>query len=334
MLQVELPAAAAAKLRDTFADLPWPAAAGDVNRLLARLLQSASLLPPAFVETVLAFRTAMPGGPGALHITGLPIDPDLPPTPSDGMRPPFKAGHISECSLLCVGILLGEPVAYRAEKDGALVQDVFPTRADQAAPSNASWATALDVHTELTFSRQAPERPLHLASPDFVLLLGLRCPEDRLAATDVIEARDICERIEERHLDELRRDQFQLQAPYSFTRDGDGSRPWSPPVALLRGSAAEPSLAFDSACGVRALSAAAEDALESLRTACQEPAIRRSVHLRAGDMLVIDNGRCAHARSRFEARFDGQDRWLERAYVRRSLVDLEARAAPSYRVID
>jgi L-asparagine oxygenase len=329
MLRLEVPPTSAAQLHERFVGLPRLDADPDLEWLLAHLLQCTALLP---VE--LAFRSARPTGPSALLLSGLPIDTDLPPTPVDGMVPPYKAGQVSECALLLVGILLGEPVAYRAEKDGALIQDVFPTVADQNAPSNASWAISLDVHTELTFSRRAPEQPLHATSPDFVLLLGLRCPEDRLASTTVIDVRDICEQLTPPELDALRQDAFQLQAPYSFTRDGDGSRPWSPPVALLRGPSTEPSLAFDSACGVRALSAAAEAALDGLKAACRLPAIRESVQLRAGDVLVIDNARCAHARSQFTARLDGQDRWLERGYVRRSLVGLESRTAPSYRILE
>ena len=38
-----------------------------------------------------------------------------------------------------------------------------------------------------------------------------------------------------------------------------------------------------------------------------------------GDLLVVDNSRCVHGRSPFTARFDGSDRWLQRAFVVASL---------------
>jgi hypothetical protein len=41
----------------------------------------------------------------------------------------------------------------------------------------------------------------------------------------------------------------------------------------------------------------------------------RPVTLDEGDLLVVDNRRALHGRVPFEARHDGSDRWLLRAYV-------------------
>jgi alpha-ketoglutarate-dependent taurine dioxygenase len=38
-----------------------------------------------------------------------------------------------------------------------------------------------------------------------------------------------------------------------------------------------------------------------------------------GNLLVLDNRRCVHARSVFRAAFDGRDRWLQRLAVVRDL---------------
>jgi L-asparagine oxygenase len=54
---------------------------------------------------------------------------------------------------------------------------------------------------------------------------------------------------------------------------------------------------------------------------------------RGRDLLVIHNRKCAHARSRFEAGFDGRDRWLQRVYVRRSLEGLQCSSSRSFRVL-
>jgi hypothetical protein len=45
------------------------------------------------------------------------------------------------------------------------------------------------------------------------------------------------------------------------------------------------------------------------------------VVLEAGDLLVLDNTLVVHGRSPFPARFDGTDRWLQRAFV---VADLDA----------
>jgi L-asparagine oxygenase len=284
------------------------------------------------VQLLLEFRGSA-YAPSALLITGLPVDDDLPPTPVDGRHSTGKPGQISECAILSIAVLLGEPVAYRAEKDGTLVQNVYPTPEQKDSPSNESSAAPLGFHTELTFSRSAADRPLHVGSPDFVLLLGLRCPDDRLASTAVVDARRACARLDDRQRAVLRTPQFQLRAPYSFTRDGDGSRPWSPPVALLRGPDDAPSLAFDTACGVRALSGEAQEAVKALTEVCHDPDLVEQVQLGPGDLLAINNTRCAHSRSSFPARFDGQDRWLQRVYVRRSIWPLPVDSAASYRVL-
>jgi len=57
------------------------------------------------------------------------------------------------------------------------------------------------------------------------------------------------------------------------------------------------------------------------------------VQLRPGDLLAINNTRCAHSRSSFPARFDGQDRWLQRVYVRHSIWPLPVDSAASYRIL-
>ena len=304
-----------------------------LEKLLASLLRVTGDLPFDLVEALLRFRTGGVDVPATLLVTGMPVDADLPPTPTPtDPGPPSGTGRVSERVLLLVAVLLGEPVAYQGEKDGVLVQDVFPIRALESTPSNEGSATALEFHTELTFSRAAPDQALHVACPDFVLLLGLRCPADRMATTVTVDARAVCTRLDEDQLAVLRDAQFELRAPHSFTRDG-GDRPWSRPVPLLRGSHEAPSFAFDSACGVRALSPEGALALDALRAACDDPAIQTAAQLGNGDLLVIDNNRCVHSRSPFPARYDGRDRWLRRVYVRRSIWQLQPASPASARVL-
>jgi L-asparagine oxygenase len=330
MLYVDLPNDVTARLRRAFSEL-LPVM-GDTEQLLVRLLQASALLPVEKLKRIMTFRASQYAD-SAMLVSGLPIDEDLPPTPVGATAGDDKKRWISECAILAMAILLGEPVAYRAEKNGSLVQNVYPIVSEREMPSNESSAISLDFHTELTFSRNAADRPLHVASPDFVLLLCLRCPPDRLAQTTIADAAKICALIENRHLETLRTPQFQLRAPYSFTRDDDGSRPWSPAVPLLRGPETAPSLAFDVSCGVRALSPDAESAIEALAVACNHPDVQESVQLRPGDLLAVDNNRCAHARSPFPAYFDGNDRWLQRVYVRRGIWPIPAESDSAYRVL-
>jgi L-asparagine oxygenase len=46
--------------------------------------------------------------------------------------------------------------------------------------------------------------------------------------------------------------------------------------------------------------------------------------LEPGDLLIIDNHRAVHGRGPFKPKFDGTDRWLQRAFVVQSLPDSDA----------
>jgi L-asparagine oxygenase len=308
------------------------APAEDFEAFLAHAMSAVGWWPTAEVARLIRFRSD-PGAPAALLIRGMPIDEDLPPTPSLPSSRPAKAGHVSEGSILSIAVLLGEPVGYADEKCGSIVQDVFPVASEANASSNESSSSNLDFHTELAFSRRHPEWPLDHACPDFLLILCLRQDPKRQASTYVIEARALCERLSPEHIRVLRAPNFELRAPYSFTRGGDGSRPWSSPVSLIRGPDWSPTIAFDLACGLRAKNADGEEAIQALRDVAREPGVVEAIKLTPGDLLVLNNRRCAHARNTFEARYDGSDRWLHRVYVRRSLDGLQDVAAASWRVL-
>lgn len=328
---VDLSETAAARLSDEFRQLPT----GEENleELLAGLLGNAvHELPRDVIRSVLRLR-ADPEASGALLVTGMPVDDDLPPTPTGPVSPSFSAGSVSRGAILLLAILLGEPVAYAAEKEGALVQNVFPTPEQRDKPSNESSAVGLEFHTELTFSRAQPAQSFDVAAPDFVLLLALRSPPERAATTSIIAARDLCRLLDPADVEVLRQPWFELRAPHSFTQDENGSRPWSPPLPLVRGPDEDPSIVFDISCGVNAQTAEGAAALDALRRACADPALHHHASLRPGDLLVIDNHRCAHARSPYAARFDGHDRWLLRTYVRHSIRLLQSAAERPFRVL-
>ena len=59
----------------------------------------------------------------------------------------------------------------------------------------------------------------------------------------------------------------------------------------------------------------AKEALEILKEILK----KNSINLKLGDMLIIDNNKCVHGRSSFEAKFDGKDRWLQRLYLNKNI---------------
>jgi len=57
----------------------------------------------------------------------------------------------------------------------------------------------------------------------------------------------------------------------------------------------------------------AQQKLEKLKSLSWE--LAAPIQLQRGDLLIIDNRKAAHARSRFTANFDGNDRWIQRSFA-------------------
>jgi L-asparagine oxygenase len=291
--------------------------------LLGEIEDAARSSLPKKVLSLLASMTTEEGPASAL-IRGLVSENDLPSTPigadatSNG-----QVRFLSEVALLGIATVLGEPLGYIAEKNGALVQNVFPVETESNSPSNENSSSTLDLHTELVFSRRNPERPLDAESPDFILLWCLRGDPDHAAATLVANVDDLCAELHPSDLGVLTEARFELRAPFSFTRDAPDDRPWVGPVPILRGEITNRLAALDLACGTRGIEDKAKTALLELRKAAQAPGITQRLYLESGDLLVLNNRRCVHGRTSFPARFDGRDRWILRGYVRRSLAGMQ-----------
>ena len=100
---------------------------------------------------------------GALLLRGLPVGvvPSTPATPSA----PTAKDRTSECTLLTLATLLGEPVGYAPEHGGKIVQNIVPVQATAAKQVSTSSNVTLDFHTETAF---------HPEKPHYLLLLCLR----------------------------------------------------------------------------------------------------------------------------------------------------------------
>jgi L-asparagine oxygenase len=61
----------------------------------------------------------------------------------------------------------------------------------------------------------------------------------------------------------------------------------------------------------------AEQALKKLVTELER--VQQGVVVEAGTLLVVDNYLAVHGRRAFTARYDGTDRWLQKAVITRDL---------------
>ena len=252
---------------------------------------------PIEVDEALARFASVPPRSGALLIRHVPLGA-LPPTPE---RPdaPVDKDLTTELSLLTVARRLGQPVGYVPEHGGRIVQNIVPTQTDADRQTSTSSRSNLMFHTETAFH---PHRPRYL------LLLCLR--GDPSAHTTLASVHDIMDQLSNDDVATLFEPRFRTAVDVSFLAGRPNELgPVRPVITCTR---EEPTFVFDADLTV-GIDGRAEDALVAVRAAIES--VQTSVVLEPGDLLVVDNNIAVHGRSPFVARFDGTDRWLQRAFV-------------------
>lgn len=275
---------------------------------LADALEVSSLLPRKVLATLRAFRHD-PGRDGVLLVRDLPVvaERPLPPTPcvpNSVERVPTTAASVITSMML----QLGEVIAFRSEKGGALVQNVVPVPGREESQSNAG-SVLLELHVENAF---------HDNRPDYVGLVCLRedpTGDARLCTSSIRRALPLLSEATRQVLAEPR---FLTEPPPSF---GTLNSVRSAHPVLL-GDLEDPNVLVDFAA-THPLDDTAKNAMAELREAFVETMTAH--RLRVGDLAVVDNRVAVHGRTSFTPRYDGADRWLERVYAhldnRRSRVD-------------
>lgn len=153
-------ARAARDIRTGLKDLPPPDE--DIDRALAYSQKIISAIAPVdLLQTIRRFKCDATA-PGALLVTGAPIDRFLPTTPLDGQPSRDKQTFVSEHVLLWIAQELGEPFAFIEEKSGNLVHDVAPNPEKRHSRSNEG-SDDLGFHNEVAISTHRP---------DYLALLG------------------------------------------------------------------------------------------------------------------------------------------------------------------
>jgi L-asparagine oxygenase len=328
---IDLPEAGRTALRESLEALEPYSPYEDLEGFLAAISPVFARLPQPVLQRLGAFRND-PRAYGAIVLRNLPIDDDLPLTPLDGRPSRDKKTFVSEACVLGISQILGEPMGYRDEKEGDVVQALCPVPAEANATSSESSDVELGFHTDFNFDPNNPERPYNVLNPDYIVLLCLRGDREHEAYTLYADARDICKRLDTAQLELARSPLFQFAASYSFTRSCGDEKIWSVPSPLLTGPEEYPEISIDLLCGVRGMGGEADALLDQIREVCKLPGVATSVCLTPGELLIIDNRKGAHARTAFSANFDGYDRWLHRVYARRSLWELRSGSSQSVRV--
>ncbi|MFG1796164.1 TauD/TfdA family dioxygenase [Nocardia sp. NPDC049149] len=289
-----------------------PADTAEVDRLARTLCPEGCVDDPSWVRSARHASDALPlslrrglrtfrrhsGFRGIQVIHGLPVDeamlPATPSLPDSVQRDPTVAAAV----LTMLACVLGDPLAYLAEKSGALVQDVVPIRGKESFSGNAG-SVLLTFHNENAF---------HQHEPDYVLLLCLRADHDRVAGLRTACLREVLPLLPEATTQVLSAPEFITAPPPSFGSD-DTERA---PQPILSGAPDDPDIRM-ATIATRALTPRAEAALADFGRACDQAA--HTTVLEPGDLVVVDNRVTVHGRTAFRPRYDGADRWLQRTFA-------------------
>jgi alpha-ketoglutarate-dependent taurine dioxygenase len=272
---------------------------------------AAGSLPAGLVAAVTDF--ANKGNvDGALLIRGLDLVEKIPPTPTVSVAGRVTTGASSEFIMCVLAAALGDPIGYREERGGQIFHDVFPTPENEHRLSSQSSSEALGYHTEMAF---------HVRPPDYLLLYALRSDPDGVARTSFSSSRRVLGDLPTSAREALFRPDYMLELGRLHSPYRSGGTPIQeldegPWVSVLYGDPADPFLRYEPEL-MRPRHRVAADAVSVLAEALDRHG--RAVALRAGQALILDNRRSAHARSPFRAAYDGQDRWIRRMHVVRTL---------------
>ena len=285
---------------DALAGLPPINVSSCKDDLITEVELRSRHLPDRLARQLIHFRKHSNDN-GFLLFRNLPIDDNLPLTPDDGGISREKTSYMSEYVLLAIMLHLGEPIAYADEKDGTLIQNICPLRGMEEAQENCG-CTFLEFHTEDAF---------HPHKPDFIGLLCLKPDHDHIAATAAASIRRAISLVPSKAQEILRQPLYRIRLSSSF-KSGNGKTVFSDYSPVLSGDMLEPELSVDF-YGMEASTPSGQLALKILEEALLKVAVEH--RLLAGDLMIIDNRVAAHARTAFQPRHDGEDRWLQRLFV-------------------
>ena len=273
----------------------------DLATFFAEAAKLREELPDSLKETLREFRDHG-NHDGYLLVRGLPVEVDkLPATPTSTPAPTDRELIAGEAWLVLLGSVLGLPTGYQELRSGTLYHDVYPSPGAHYLSSETS-ETLLEFHTEMAY---------HQHQPQYVMLSCSRSDHEHRAATLVGSVRKALPLIPDADRKQLFDEPMPCNVDIAF-RGGDEDGPQAT-LRVLNGDEADPLLAYDREL-LAPVDPKAQESLAKLSAALDS--ITEAVKLEPGDMLIIDNYRTTHARTAFTPRWDGEDRWLHRMYIR------------------
>jgi Fe(II)/alpha-ketoglutarate-dependent arginine beta-hydroxylase len=217
--------------------------------------------------------------------------------------------------LLLCSALLGDAIGWNTQQDGKIVHDIVPIKGDEYKQVGSSALTELVWHTEEAF---------HPCRCDYLALLCLKNKEG--AGTTFASLHDVT--IAESDKKMLFMPHYTIFPDSSHLVGEDENDPYykgvhemnrhPAQIPVLFGNYDRPYLCIDPFYMSKDIKdPEAGQALNRIIGKIDNSL--QTVHLEAGDLLIIDNYRVVHGRTAFNASYDGTGRWLKRVNIVRDL---------------
>ena len=223
--------------------------------------------------------------PEYLYIKGMDLD-----FPESGFE---KSNYKSELFLASLAYYLGYPVSNINHKNGRIVHDIYPIAEDKKKQIGSNAEQFLFWHTE-----NAHENPL----PSYIALFCLR--GDLNAETFMANLHIAPISKEEREI--LGKEIYIISSDLSHIEKNETC------CSIYSEKNGYPCYRF----GPLYTKVENEDAvkiLNNLISYCDDN--KYGIILEKGDLLLINNRICCHARSIFKSNYDGNDRWIQRVII-------------------
>lgn len=305
-------------IRRDYSNLRFPTSADrepdDITRFLADALRWFLLSAPRWVtDEILRWRLDQ-RRKGILVIDNFPVDPDLPPTPTEGGRAHEKTNTISEMVLGAVATLLGDTVAFAAEREGEIIQDLTPVKGKEENLTNEG-TVGLGWHNEHAVTGYSFDVPAVVIS--HLAFFALREDPAKQGKTAVADVNAALAKLTPEQRAELRKPIFKMKPPYLVRQELPEHLRERSGLSVLTGPEVSPQVQV-ALYGdmVTSETDVGEEAVIALQHALDD--VRFEADAVPGRVVIVDNRLALHARMGFQPRFDGTDRWLQRIMVTQS----------------
>jgi len=243
---------------------------------------------------------------GFLLIKGIPLSEDnIPKTPPGNNEKIGEQTLLARIQALFINVI-GEMIAYEAEGYGRLFQDIVPVKSMSNIQTSLGSTKELEIHTEQAFSK---------LRPDILSLACLRGNKD--AYTYILPVQSIINNINEECVKLLCQPLWKIGVDISFKLNGynfmDGEI--RGPISIIskdKDKEQDYKLVFDQDLMI-GLNEESNKLIEKIVDIYYDHRIKHN--LMPGEIILIDNNRAVHGRSRFIPKYDNYDRFLVRCFA-------------------